>query len=306
MTSLHSMIAQVGKAGPGKTTSGYRAFWGLVLAALIVAGGCAGASRAYAAPVDLSVVDRDTGRPLKVWRHHGRLYVAGRPGSRYSLRVTNNTEGRVLVVLSVDGVNIVSGETAGYDQRGYIFGPHESYDLSGWRRSRSEIAAFVFAPLPKSYAARTGRAGNVGVIGMAVFDEKRVPPVVETEAGARGWDDRSAEAAPMAMPAPPPPSRAASARGSGSSQDEVVVTGQRREEKLGTGYGAIETSVSDVAPFERASSSPRFVWRVDYDSYDNLVASGVIRPVTYPERGPRPFPARPDRDGYVPDPPPEY
>ncbi|MDB5431864.1 MAG: hypothetical protein JWP35_2980 [Caulobacter sp.] len=298
MTSLHSTQANVGKAGPAKPIGGLRTFWGLILAAAIVAAGLGGATRAHADPVDLSVVDRDTGQPLKVWRHNGRLFVAGRPGSRYSLRVTNNTEGRVLVVLSVDGVNIISGETAGYDQRGYIFDPHETYDLSGWRRSQSEIAAFVFAPLPKSYAARTGRAENVGVIGMAVFDEKRAPPVANM-----GLDDRDAS---IPMPAPPPGARSA-ARGAAADSEasDVVVTAQRRQEKLGTGYGAIETSVSNVEPFERASSSPRFVRRIDYDSYANLVAIGVIRPARHPDPGPRPFPARPDRDGYVPDPPPE-
>ena len=60
-------------------------------------------------PVDLKVVDRETGQALRVWRHDGRLFVAGEPGARYSLRVTNHTDGRVLVVMSVDGVNILTG-----------------------------------------------------------------------------------------------------------------------------------------------------------------------------------------------------
>src|SRR5437868_1592504 len=114
--------------------------------------GLAGAAQAYVAPdpVDLSVVDRESGQVLRIWRHHGRQFVAGRPGARYSLRVTNRTAGRVLVVLSVDGVNILTGETADYGQRGYVFSPYESYDLSGWRKSDTEIAAFTFAPLSQS------------------------------------------------------------------------------------------------------------------------------------------------------------
>ena len=81
-------------------------------------------AQAAADLVDLQVMDRETGQPLRVWRHRGRLFVAGQPGARYSLRVTNNTGGRVLVVMSVDGVNILTGETAGYGQRGYVFGPY--------------------------------------------------------------------------------------------------------------------------------------------------------------------------------------
>jgi hypothetical protein len=228
-----------------------RSVWGLILAAAIGAAGLGGASRAKADPVDLSVVDRDTGRPLKVWRHEGRLYIAGRPGSRYSLRVTNNTGSRVLVVLSVDGVNIISGETADYDQRGYIFKPYESYDLSGWRKSESQVAAFLFAPLPRSYAALTGRPGNVGVIGMAVFREKPLPPP---------------------PPPPPPMSAMRAAPAPDSGVDDVAVTAQRRSEKLGTGHGEIEQSEVTIEPFERASALPQFVRRIDYDSYENLSA----------------------------------
>ena len=44
--------------------------------------------------------------------YRGASYVAGRPGDRYAVRLTNRSPGRVLVVLSVDGVNAVSGETA--------------------------------------------------------------------------------------------------------------------------------------------------------------------------------------------------
>jgi hypothetical protein len=295
MTSLHST-----KTGAGTRTGWPRTVWGLVLAAAIVVAGLAGASRAHADPVDLAVVDRDTGRPLKVWRHEGRLYVAGRPGSRYSLRVTNNTGSRVLVVLSVDGVNIISGETAAYDQRGYIFKPHESYDLSGWRKSESEIAAFVFAPLPKSYAALTGRPGNVGVIGMAVFREKPQPPPPPVVEGPRrgAWNG-------VPAPAPPPSAAMRSAPSAEEDVDEVAVTAQRRQDKLGTGHGQIEEDVVTIEPFERATSYPQFVRRIDYDSYDNLVAIGVIRRAQPRDPGPRPFPARPERDGYVPDPPPE-
>ena len=151
----------------------------VVLAVATAAIGSACAAQADANPVDLQVVDRETGQTLKVWRHDGHLFVAGAPGDRYGLRVTNHTDGRVLVVMSVDGVNILSGETAGYDQRGYIFAPHQSYDLKGWRKSLAEVADFTFTRLPQSYAALTGRPANVGVIGIAVFYEKTPPVVAE-------------------------------------------------------------------------------------------------------------------------------
>jgi hypothetical protein len=291
---------------------------GTVLAAALGALSLACVPRAHAeaAPVDLQVVDRETGQPLKVWRHDGRLYVAGAPGDRYALRVTNETEGRILVVMSVDGVNILTGETAGYDQRGYIFAPHETYDLDGWRKSLSEVAAFTFARLPRSYAALTGRPENVGVIGVAVFDEKAVPvaaappPAEDFERGAadsaksRGAPPPLAlRAAPMLIPpsapAPSPASRAAVGAFTGERQAEA----ERDDEKLGTGHGDREWSVTTIEPFERATPYPQFTQAIEYDTRDHLVALGVIPAWRYGEAGPRPFPSSAGAPGFVPDPP---
>ncbi|HEX3919953.1 MAG TPA: hypothetical protein VHW60_21650 [Caulobacteraceae bacterium] len=269
--------------------------------------GLAGAARAQD-PVELRVVDRNTGHVLRTWSHDGRLYVAGQPGGRYSLRVINHTDGRVLVVMSVDGVNILTGETAGYDQRGYIFGAHEIYDVTGWRKSNTQVAAFTFAPLPQSYAARTGRPANVGVIGMAVFNERVAPPP-EPEASE---DRRYNEQSPDGLAGAPQPPPAPSARAAPTDQAAAAATARGyagiappapRDERLGTGHGAREWSVVNIVSFERATPYPQFVRQIAYDTYANLVASGVIPPPDYDEHRPRPFPTTPDGAGYVPDPP---
>jgi hypothetical protein len=279
--------------------------------------GLAGEARAQD-PVELRVVDRNTGHVLRTWTHDGRLYVAGQPGARYSLRVINHTDGRVLVVMSVDGVNILTGETAGYDQRGYIFDAHESYDVSGWRKSNTQVAAFTFAPLPQSYAARTGRPADVGVIGMAVFNERVAPPPEPDASADRLYNQDSrdgfAGGAPP-PPAPPPPmARAAPSQPSSlaapSDQATAAETARGyagiappapRDDKLGTGHGAREWSVVNIVSFERATTYPQFVRQIEYDTYANLVASGVITPLA--ANHPRPFPTTPDGAGYVPDPP---
>ncbi|MET0272335.1 MAG: hypothetical protein ABW360_05045, partial [Phenylobacterium sp.] len=217
--------------------------------------------------VDLQVVDRESGEVARIWRHAGRLYVAGRPGARYGLRVTNNTGGRMLVVMSVDGVNILTGETAGHGQRGYVFDPYETYEVTGWRKSDSEVAAFTFTALRRSYAARTGRPQDVGVIGLAAFTERYAPP-----------------------PPPPPlavsPSAAPESRSrAAEALDEAAVTARRAppsvgaprpSEKLGTGHGRREWSQVTTVGFERASPYPQFVSSIEYDSYENLAARGVI------------------------------
>jgi hypothetical protein len=255
------------------------------------------------------VVDRATGRPLRIWRHDGRLFIAGEPGARYSLRVTNHTDDRVMVVLSVDGVNILTGETASYDQNGYVFDPHQSYDVSGWRKSDTQVAAFAFAPLSQSYAARTGRPADVGVIGMAVFKERVFvpPPEPEVSDSAPEWRDEAGSSSPadapalrQAAPAPAPPPKAALqdrlARGRPASE---------QDERLGTAHGAREWSVVRTVSFERATPYPQSVRQIEYDTYAHLVAAGVIPRWRGPEPRPRPFPLHPDGEGYVPDPPPE-
>lgn len=280
---------------------GRRAVLAMAVSALALPGTTS--AREVDDPVDLAVVDRETGEAMRVWRHAGRLFVAGRPGARYGVRVSNNTGERVLVVMSVDGVNVLTGETAGYHQRGYVFRPYESYVVTGWRKSDAEVAAFTFAPLSRSYAARTGRPTDVGVIGVAAFRE-RLPPAVAPAYGAtsRGEPESAAEelaatgsrrAAPAPVAPPPPAARA---------QSGQVAAEARRSERLGTGHGPREWSAVASVPFERATRYPQMVRRIEYDSYRNLVAAGVIPPTRYPERSPRPFPG----NGYVPDPPGGY
>ncbi|HEV7801685.1 MAG TPA: hypothetical protein VGP15_11465, partial [Burkholderiales bacterium] len=128
--------------------------------------------------MDLSVYDRTEGRRLAVHWHEGRAYIVGKPGNEYQVSVRNRLREDVLTVVSVDGVNVISGETANPAQTGYILGSHRGYDILGWRKSLAETAAFYFTALPDSYAARTGRPDNVGVIGVAVFRRKPEPQAI--------------------------------------------------------------------------------------------------------------------------------
>ena len=110
------------------------------------------------------------GRPGLGRRH------AGPASTRCAIR--NVDGGRMLAVISVDGVNVVSGETAAPAQSGYVLGPYgfASRSPAGARTSRTPRRS-TSPSCRTAYAARTGRPDNVGVIGVAVFRE-RIPPVV--------------------------------------------------------------------------------------------------------------------------------
>jgi hypothetical protein len=268
----------------------------LTLLAAAAASACTSPpAHAVGSLVDVAIVDRSRGETLTTWRHRGSTWVAGRPGDRYAVRLTNRSSARVLVVLSVDGVNAVSGESATVGQTGYVLNPYQSAEITGWRQSYSEAAAFYFTALPDSYAARTGRPDNVGVIGAAVFRERIAEPAggwfrqapevaKDSGGGARMEARRQAPSAPADSAAPEPLRRA---------QSELA---GRDDQKLGTGHGEREYSPTTETACERASSAPAEIVQVRYDSYRNLLASGVI-----PQQ--RPIPRRPEAfPSFVPDP----
>ena len=115
----------------------------------------------------VDVYDRSAGEALPVYRHHGRRYVVGEPGNEYAVRIRNCSGRRLLAVLSVDGVNAVTGESAAPDQAGYVLEPGGYVNIQGWRKDLSRTAAFYFSDPGDSYAARTGRPRDLGVIQTA-------------------------------------------------------------------------------------------------------------------------------------------
>lgn len=224
---------------------------------------------------DVEVYDRTAGTTLPIYRHRGKLYVAGEPKHQYEIRVRNSSGRRVLAVTSVDGVNVITGQTAAEQQSGYVLGESESVSIEGWRKSQHEVATFYFTSLGDSYAARTGRPDNVGVIGVAVFRER-----IRCCNHFESRDSLSKPDAPAAA-------------------QEQSASAPRAERKLGTGHGHREHSAAQYVEFERASSTPDETIVIYYDSHRNLVAQGIVprhRPA-YGKHGPKPFP-----HGFVPDP----
>ncbi len=239
---------------------------------------------------DVLVIDRRTEQPLPVYYARGTYWVAGEAGARYGIAIRNRLGERLMAVTSVDGINVISGEPAAIDQVGYVLPAYVRFDVTGWRKSDSDVAAFEFTTPGSSYAARTGRPANVGVLGVAIFRERPVAPPPSPEpfdAADSVHLDRLREVAPASAPA----SAAGSARPSAPVQAAPA---------LGTGHGARETSVITHTTFVRLNERPDELIRIRYDSYEHLVAMGIV-PVST-RNAPEPFPGSPGA-GYVPDPP---
>lgn len=259
---------------------------------------------------EISIVDRDSGTVLTPVYCRGEYWVAGRPGARYAIEIRNRLGERMLAVTSVDGINVVTGASASWDQAGYVFGPGEQYRITGWRKSTTAVAAFTFTDASRSYADLTGRPANVGVIGVALFRERPAPmtyaaPLVGEDSNAAEPPARAQDLPPLAESA----ARAAGAPAAGASALPGPDLAQRQVSpqapsapKLGTGHGEREYSYVSRTEFARQQPQPNEIVRIRYDSLENLLAMGIVprpRPVPSPVS---PFPGS-SQGNWVPDPP---
>ena len=226
-------------------------------------------------PFTVELVGED-GRILDTYAHGGRSYILGMAGGRYAIRVKNPTARRVEAVISVDGLDVIDGESADFTgKRGYVVPAYGELLVDGFRTSTTQVAAFRFSAVADSYAERKGKGRNIGVIGVAIFDEKEDPQLImpqepvkdgrfdddfgaDAEEGDSGGyrgpaaDKPAAESAPAtsgssvgggegkaggatARPAPAPPRTRTATRDESESRKSETCCGPRRKQRPGLG-----------------------------------------------------------------------
>jgi len=117
------------------------------------------------------------GGPLEVIYGRGRRYVEAREGAEYELVVRNPLPVRVAVALSVDGLNTVDARhTSAWDASKWVIEPYGTVRVSGWQMSSTRARRFYFTTERDSYAARIGRASDLGVITAVFFRESAPRP----------------------------------------------------------------------------------------------------------------------------------
>lgn len=134
--------------------------------------------------VTISIRDA-SGDPLEAVHVGDRTFVVGQSGQRYTIVLQNHTSHRFEAVGTVDGLDVINGKPGTFDNRGYVLMPFATLEIEGFRTSTAAVAAFRFAAVSDSYAAQTGSARNVGVIGLAFFGEKGDSFVPESETRLR-------------------------------------------------------------------------------------------------------------------------
>ncbi len=109
-------------------------------------------------PVFAAGADRVQGE----WR-----YIIGRDNERYRIRISNQSNERVGVIIAVDGRNIISGARSYLQsyERMYVLGPYQTHEYDGWGGIKNQgNNRFHFAGR-NEYA-------SMGVAEVAVFRDR--------------------------------------------------------------------------------------------------------------------------------------
>ena len=211
------------------------------------------------APYDVQIVT-ESGEIAPTYAFKGRFYVQGNDNERYTIRITNPTGRRVEAVVSVDGLDVVDGESGDLRKRGYIIPAYGETRIEGFRTSLADVATFRFSSVDNSYAGKKGKARNVGVIAVALFEEQAPPPdqqIVAPPPPPYYWRGEDEEASAPARPSPNR-GRVATTKGDRGGAEKKA---------------AAEAPARDVAPSPAptaaggATAAPRAHYQVDSDDY---------------------------------------
>ena len=248
-----------------------------LLRAGLLALGLLAAHASHASPngklANVQLVDRNSGQALPLHYYQGEYWVAGRPGASYAVDITNRTGRRILAVISVDGVNALDGKTASSaPDDGYVLSPGQNWSITGWRKSNSQVAAFYFSESEASYASRTGRPLDVGVIGVALFRERvpepvRPPPVWRRSpapdaslgdySGARSNESAKSTADAAGYAPKPAPSAAPQASAAPSATPPAPASEVAADEAAPANRSANESAHQSAKRAPTASIAPR-------------------------------------------------
>ena len=135
--------------------------------------------------ISLSIVD-DRGNQLPLYREGQSYCLAGRDGQSYQLHYENKSNQTFEIVASVDGLDVINGQSASRSNSGYVLSAHSSLSIEGFRKSQSAVASFTFSQPEEAYAANSssGSIYNTGIIGTVVY-ELEAPPKVDRSGSGR-------------------------------------------------------------------------------------------------------------------------
>ncbi|MCK5833851.1 hypothetical protein KAH81_09325 [bacterium] len=193
------------------------------------------------------------GSKTKVAHRDCYTFFSAPIGSEYTLRITNHSGKRILVVPTVDGINAIDRSEGNWDGSGYVIDAYDHVDVKGFRREDDfqHVQRFTFNEARFSLAERIGNVQNVGVIGAAVFKEYEPPRYTQLAKNMRCCDS--------AMPT------------AKKSRCES-------ESRAGTEPGRTVNDPVRKVRFQRATDIPAEILALYYDKEENLISEGILPP----------------------------
>lgn len=232
------------------------------------------------------LIVRPKGRtPADEYQHNGATWIEGRDGNHYTIDVRNLTGQRALFIISVDGLDVISGQPAGPQSQGYVVGANESLSIPGWMLNGASAAEFYFSRSTDSYVnSLGGTTTNTGVIGAMVFHEQmhamQLQPSLTHVNGAVGAGTFTRQVLMQ------PWNSVAYSKATASSSHGIVMQGHTANasssaiaqvpQDVGTGFGQMVDWSTNQIPFQRANQHhPAAILALYYNSAKNLEKMGI-------------------------------
>jgi hypothetical protein len=235
-------------------------------------------------------------KPIQEYHKDGKTFVEGRQGSNFSLKLKNLTGRRILVHPTVDGLSAMTGKEASRrdSSHGYVLSAFEEATIPGWRLDDKEVAQFFFAGDGKSYAEKTGKGLDKGVVACAVWEEKPYDPPAfiynlssgrcggQSIGGGGDWEPSSLHAE----------SYSKGGQQTNCSTRPKGITRSVATSNLGAGFGEKTDHKVSTTSFTPETKEPVLIAAIYYDDKSGLRARGIrlSKKQRQPRTEPNPFP----------------
>lgn len=227
------------------------------------------------------------GKPVVKHHKDGNVYIEAKHGSEYEIEIKNHGYKRILAVSSVDGLSVLTGESASENDAGYVVNGYSSCRIKGFRYSDDKVAAFTFTHKQNSYAASKddNSSTNCGVIGVILYDEydngswtltSNTGNLFNDHGFYKGIPDKDYNTVTCLNATVNSDMKALSSLRSVSSFD------------MGSGWGKSKESKVTNTEFVRGETLNTF--EIYYASRESLIEMGVIKPKLNQVAFPKSFP----------------
>lgn len=259
----------------------------LLLGLLLILGGASAEAKTrpyrtqhsiFLGPVSIQI--RSGRSHLPTFTRRGQVYVIGSRGMAYSIWIQNRTSKRLEVVVSVDGMDVISSQREReYRDRGYILNPYRYVHVTGFRTSRTRVSTFRFSSRRNAYAARSGRHWfRIGQIRVRVFYERGSHTWIRPRPLLMRGKNRKSIRRYGGRQLPKAPSKSGSIRRDSMATKRLLRRRRisiPRRSQLGTARGRSRYAPAYSTTFIRASAVARHQVYIRYNNCFGLRRSGI-------------------------------